>query len=75
MKKLIEIQAVINKIEDLTDLKYKTEFDYVNDKNLIIKCFYKDHAMMLMMMLSNTPDTVWYFKSNTEIEIIDLTKE
>ena len=75
MKKLIEIQAVINKIEDLIDLKYKTEFDYVDDKNLFITCFCKEHAMKLMMLLGSTRETIWYFESNTKIEIIDLSNE
>lgn len=70
MKKLIEIQAVLNRIEELTLLpKYHSKFNYLNDTKMQIECFCWDQAKIYKELLDNSTRMTIYMLNNTTIEI------
>ena len=71
MEKLIEIQSLIMKYEDLIgdETKYKSKFDFINDTKLKIQTFCRDRRITYEQMFEHGSNMVVYTKDNTTIEI------
>jgi hypothetical protein len=74
MKKLIQIQAVVNAIEDLTlnNQKFHSTFEYQAKDTLIIKTFAVEHTMNLMSILYTGIGYCTYLRDNNTIEVLEL---
>lgn len=70
MKKLIEIQEVITRIEELTlDVKFHSSFNYLNEHELEIKSFCFDQTSVYKKILDNMKGALVIIESNTTIRI------
>ena len=73
MEKLIEIQAVVNKIEDLTlDPKYHSKFNYLDDKRMQLETYCWKQASSYKDIFDSMMDIVVYIINNSTIEIWQL---
>lgn len=74
MKTLIQIQAVINLIEDLTltSKKYHSTFKYQREDLMTIETYAVEHTLNLMATFKHGNGYSLYLKDNNTIEVLEL---
>lgn len=71
MEKLIAIQALVNQMEELTitEKKYHSKFNYLNDSTMQIETYCWDQAKTYKDLFDNMYGITVYMQGNSTIEI------